>query len=503
MRALARRKASNPRAGVKMKVYFADFFGISANTLEAYGAFNISLINDLPVFIDPFLLFNSKKIEYQALHDGIIQYLRFLREMSEDGPITDGLLRHWFLFPEVKQNWLGYCKVGNSGSGLGRGFATAMNSNLATIFADFGAEKVTKGSHLEKICLINDGVGKDNISDFTTNLIKGFLCRYTAKFARAHLAPTCCKLVQVTHASFDYDRRRWISGVYCLPYIDGDFVLLTPKDILTKDDAWINKHDIVGDFDDIVSAIPNAELRATIEDYFLRQLPKEPTQSDRSNAIGRTLREYPELIDRYIRRKEDNGGNAVALSKMRVNETEEMFYGHVTELIRELHAGTEFYARLCTTHDEAYRRLMFLKQVIEDNGLWRVFYVKGQPVGRESDLQLMFRLTWYASPDDVNAEVNNGRGPVDYKISRGSGEATLVEFKLAKNSKLRQNLANQVAVYKKANRTDSAITAIMFYTDGELDRLRKIMNELDVSEGENLVLIDARSGNKESGSNAK
>lgn len=503
MRALARRRASSPRAGVKMKVNFADFFGISANTLEAYGAFNISLINDLPVFIDPFLLFNSKKTEYQALHEGIIQYLRFLREMSEDGPIADGLLRHWFLFPEVKQNWLGYCKVGNSGSGLGREFAAAMNSNLATIFADFGAEKVTKGSHLEKICLINDGVGKDNISDFTTNLIKGYLCKYTAEFARAHLVPACCKEVQVSHASFDYDRRRWIGGMYRLPYIDGDFVLLTPKDILTKDDAWINKHDLVGDFDEIVSAIPNAELRDTIGDYLLRQLPKKPTQSDRSNAIGRTLRKYPELIDRYIRMKEDNGGNAVALSELRVREAEEMFYKHVRELIGELLAETDFYAGFSNTHDEAYSRLNFLKHVIEDNGLWKLFYVKGRPVGRESDLQLMFRLTWYASPDDVNAEVNNGRGPVDYKISRGSGDTTLVEFKLAKNSKLRQNLAKQVEVYKKANRTDSAITAVMFYTDSEHDRLRKIMKELDISEGVNLVLIDARSANKESGSNAK
>jgi hypothetical protein len=39
------------------------------------------------------------------------------------------------------------------------------------IFHDFGEERITKGGHLEKLCLIKEGVGRDNISDFTTNLI--------------------------------------------------------------------------------------------------------------------------------------------------------------------------------------------------------------------------------------------------------------------------------------------------------------------------------------------
>jgi len=191
-----------------LNVYFSGYFGVSTDALEEYGAFNISLINDLPVFIDPFLLFNSDKDEYQNLHNQIIKYITFLREMSERGKINEGLIKHWFLFPEVKQNWLGFSKVGNSGSGLGAKFAYAMNNNLATIFTDFGAETVTKGSHLEKLCLIKDSVGKDNISDFTTNLIKGYLCEFTEPFAIKHIAKSRLKSIRVSHAEFDYDTRR-------------------------------------------------------------------------------------------------------------------------------------------------------------------------------------------------------------------------------------------------------------------------------------------------------
>ena len=66
-----------------MKIYFSDFFNVNPDKLEDYGAFNISLINDLPLFIDPFLLFGSKKEEYQKLHKSILTYLSFLKLKSE------------------------------------------------------------------------------------------------------------------------------------------------------------------------------------------------------------------------------------------------------------------------------------------------------------------------------------------------------------------------------------------------------------------------------------
>jgi hypothetical protein len=63
-------------------IYFTDFFQVASATLEAYGAFNVSLINDLPLFIDPFLLFDSEEQQYNDLHEGIIRYVKFLRGHS-------------------------------------------------------------------------------------------------------------------------------------------------------------------------------------------------------------------------------------------------------------------------------------------------------------------------------------------------------------------------------------------------------------------------------------
>ena len=95
----------------------------------------------------------------------------------------------------------------------------------------------------------------------------------------------------------------------------------------------------------------------------------------------------------------------------------------------------------------------------------------------------MFRLTWYDTPLDVNSEVNNGRGPVDYKISMGSADITLVEFKLASNPQLEKNLLKQLEIYKEANSTKKGIKVILFFDEDELANVQDILksNKLDKS----------------------
>ena len=185
------------------RIYFTDFFDVSPKVLADYGAFNISPIVDLPLFIDPFLLFTSSKPEYVDLHEEIIRYLRFLRDKSVNAHVDRGALLSWYCFHEVHQNRLGFCVSGTKGAGLGMGFATGLNANLNKLFKDFGAEEITRGAHLEKLTLIKERVGRDNISDFTTNLIKGYLLKYTETFAKAHISEQKRKSVRVQRVEFN------------------------------------------------------------------------------------------------------------------------------------------------------------------------------------------------------------------------------------------------------------------------------------------------------------
>ena len=156
------------------------------------------------------------------------------------------------------------------------------------------------------------------------------------------------------------------------------------------------------------------------------------------------------------------------------------------------------------SHAAAKERVRYLKESIENNDGYRFFYdTKGEPIEREKDLQLIFRLTWYGTSFEVNSEVNNGRGPVDYKISKGSADKTLVEFKLASNKQLEQNLAHQVEVYKKANKTAKALKVVLYFTKEEFDRVTAILKRLRLENDPSVILIDARRDNKTSASKVK
>jgi hypothetical protein len=489
-----------------MATFFNEYFGVTADQVEDYGAFNISVVNDLPLFIDPFLLFNSDKPEYAQLHGEILRYIIFLQDASLAGRLNKNLEKAWFYFPEVKQNWLGFSLQGNGGSGLGSKFAQALRSNLQSLFSDFGRETVSRGSHIEKVCLVRDGVGRDNISDFTTNLVKHFLCSYTETFAVDHISPALRRKVWVNKARFNYRTETWERVRYDLPWLENDFVILTPKDILTRDENWINRSDMIRDFEQIPVAIHDAELRGQVFNYFESVLarPKNrlPNQRERAEAAVKTLISFPQLVDYYIKIKEDYGNEARNISAEKVTETQIIFDTQLKQLQKNLVTHTKFYNISGDTYDETHQRLAYLKDVIENKGGHRIFYHDGRPIQRESDLQILCRLVWFGSPSDVGTEANDGRGPVDYKISRGAFDKTLIEMKLAKNTGLERNLEKQLPIYQAASDADHGIKAIIYFTAAEQARVEGILEKLGILGHKDVVLIDARSDNKPSGSKA-
>lgn len=491
-----------------MATFFSDAFGLEKSLVDDYGAFDVSIINDLPLFIDPFLLFHSEKEEYQELHQTIISYLVFLRDRSVAGNVSDGDLRNWYCFPEVKQNWLGFSMVGNGGAGLGMDFAIALHQNLNAIFSDFGKEKITEGSHLEKVCLIARGVGRDNISDFVTNLIQDYLCLYTQNFAKKHLSDAQTRQVSIARAVFNYHTQSWERRIYRLPWYQGDFIVLTPKDILTRDDTWISRGDMISRTGEIPAAIPDQNLRAAVSNYFQIELErrrtkdKSPSQKDRTEVAEATIRKFPELIDYYIKIQEQNGEQASDISAEKVLLTELLFSKRLREILHPELLQTDFYKTGSRTYIEAHTRLAYLKHVIEDKGGWRIFYDKnGNPVERERDIQILYKLVWFGTPSDAGAEADDGRGPVDFKVSRGR-DKTLIEMKLAKNTQLEKNLQKQVEIYQNASDADTAIKAILYFTAEQFSRVTGILKKLGLTDHKDVVLIDARSDNKPSGSKA-
>lgn len=475
-----------------MQLYFSDRFGVSPQVLEEYGALDISVVTDLPVFIDPFLLFNSSNPEYNRLHEEIIDYLKFLRDEARPD-LDPGLVQSWYRFKEVKQNWLGYTQFGNGGHALGSKFASALHESLQSILSNFGEEDVTRGSHLEKLTLVRPGVGKDSISDFTTNLIKDYLLRYTQEFAIKNIDKAKCATFHVAHAAFSYHTKTWATRPYYLPKLGNDFVVLTPLNLLTRDDTWINHADMVHKFELLPESISNDQLRAQVNQYFSSQLGVRPTAKDRSRAAAATIRKFHELIDLYIRLKEDTGDEAEAASREKIEALYDSLVVQVRDIIPDLEAKSDFYRKPWTSFEEVLERVHLFKDYVENqDGYLILNRENGKRLSTEKEVQLFFGLIWCKSEFDVNREPNNGRGPVDFKVSYGSGDKSLIEFKLACNTQLKKNLENQVAVYEKANKTHTSAKVIICYTESDELKVARVLKELGLSNDRSVVLVDAR-----------
>lgn len=413
------------------------------------------------------------------------------------------MMKSWYLFSEVKQTWLGFSLGGNSGRGLGCDFAYSLYEGLQSILLDFGKETLTRSPHLEKLCLISPKVGRDKISDFTTNFTKNYILNYSQSFAKKYLEESQCMIFNVPKVKFNYNTKTWMSEEYILPCYNNDFVLLTPSDMLVRDDTFISRSDMISNLKRIAPSVDDKQLRFQLNQYLTETLTKkrsELSKTEKNNIVINLIRDNPKIIDYYIEYKEAHEEEASSISQDDVNEVKILFNSQIQEFTKILQNNTDFYQESNSSYEESYKRVMYLKRVIEDMDGYRLFYLNDKPINREDYLQIMYRLVWYASPYDVNREVNNGRGPVDYKISKGSKNSTLVEFKLASNSKLKKNLENQVEIYKKASQTRNSIKVILFFTDKELDKINKIMKELNISNCKDIIIIDARN-NKLSASN--
>ena len=360
----------------KIVVYFSDCFDIDADIIEEYGAVNISLINDLPLFIDPFLLFNSDNPDYQAIHSEMIKYLKFLQAQSQITPIlSSGMRESWFRFSEVKQTWLGFSQSGNSGRGMGNDFADGLYKGLTSIFKNFSESTITKSPHMEKLCLIRPNIGRDKISDFTTNFAKKYLLDYTQQFAREYINKKYCRNVRVDRVSFNWDTHTWQSGVFYLPYCNNDYVLLTPKDMLTRDDTFINRNDMIRNIQEISFSIPDDALRFQLNQYFTEILEKGKKLSrvERTQYAEIFIRQHPELIDYYLKYKEDHEEQATSVSTENVRDVQFMFNTQIEQLIALLRNTTTFYQISPDAHEEAKKSGFLFKAGRKEPRGWQAF----------------------------------------------------------------------------------------------------------------------------------
>ncbi len=497
-------------------MFFSEYFEVEPTKIEKYGAVDISFVCDLPLFIDPMLIFNSEKEEYKELHESIIRYFHFLYKKASEGLIRKDISA-WFEFNEVPNNWLGYATSGNKGAALGKQYGQFLYENIR--FA-ISTSNITRSSHIEKIMLLYEGSGKDKISDLTVNLIKGYLCNYTETFAKSNIDPKYLKSFFVEKARFNYETESFVSEEYLLPCITNEkgkkeYVLLTPKDMLREDEPAINRRDFLESYNDIRVAIDNEVLRAYINNYIgkavlqyeRKQKRNKKAISERSirkierEAFEELTKQCPELYDYYIKLIEDNADQVTCSANEECCEELEKFCDNsrmfAAKFFEEGYTANE----MLDAREEAKERIKYFKHIIEDCDCYKLMYCNGKQFAKEKEIQLFFRLVWFRTTYKIDAEPNNGRGQADFIVSKGSKNQSIIEFKLASNSGL-GHVFEQVRIYEAANCSDGSLIAIFYFSQGEMEYALKVIKEAGYESAidESVFLIDCRKDNKKSAS---
>jgi len=177
------------------------------------------------------------------------------------------------------------------------------------------------------------------------------------------------------------------------------------------------------------------------------------------------------------------------------------FINNGIELVNKFYSEKYEIPKGITAFEESKKRIKFFKHIIEDCDGYKNLYQNGERISTEKDLQRLFKFVWHNTKFKVNFEANNGRGPADAIVSFGAKNQCIIEFKLASNSKLK-NVFEQTEVYKKANQADDSIIVIFYFSEEELQKVNRIINEKGHVNriDDDIILIDCREDNKQSGS---
>ena len=236
------------------------------------------LDEDIPLYVDPFLLWRSPSQQDQSLHTGLINCFNHLRWLMHKGRVTEAV-DNLILASECDEVGLG---LSTTRTGKRIGSRTAHEIlNLFSSVPEYGKSGFT---HFEEIQLHVDGVAKDRISDIACNFLKSFLIDFTIDQCHQHALP----LANVRLESlYDYKNQRFEPDVGVeLPVIpdSGAPIVLVPKRWL-RHVPWIN-----------------------FDDYFTTACPKDDVincqgTDDRVHVLHYNRDNYG-MVAEYIRNKE-------------------------------------------------------------------------------------------------------------------------------------------------------------------------------------------------------
>jgi hypothetical protein len=252
---------------------------------------------DLPLGIDPFLLYKSRDSEIVRLHQNmVVAFNHGVRLISEN---RERDAQRLFDFPEVQEIGLGYAKNSKRGSGMGAFLGSLVIETLkeSPAFRERGIR------HIEEMQLVSVGIAQDRTSDMAANLMKRYLVEYTQEQCQ-QLGIPMAPGVPLQHI-FDFENLEWYDDYLDLPLnpIDKSPLLFVPRR-LVRALPWIN-------FDDYLRQEFAAYLRAkrVRQSQKIKKVLAPIDVPDKAHIVAVSRTEV-ERINRFVAKKEEDASQA-------------------------------------------------------------------------------------------------------------------------------------------------------------------------------------------------
>src|ERR1044072_2729805 len=225
---------------VLIRPRITDFHNISVTQAELDFAIPF-LDEDIPLYVDPFLLWKSPSLQDQALHTALVNSFNHLGYLMRRGRISDAR-RILMLASECNEVGLGLSK---KRKGLRIGDRKA--DEILSLFEDIPEYRDHGFVHFEEIQFFVDGIGKDRISDFACSFIKSFLIDYTIQECDELGIPLQQITLPYVYKYNDYSFNRNQNLQLPVNPTNSDPILFVPKRWL-RFNPWINFEEYFRDY---------------------------------------------------------------------------------------------------------------------------------------------------------------------------------------------------------------------------------------------------------------
>lgn len=461
---------------------FSDYFNIDKGRFAKTGAFDLLLNRDTTLMIDPKLLNDSHAKELASCYDLVLDRFRKIFKALEQCKVEGDLF--WKAayrltdFREFRGVSLGYAQNSNDGAG----WAGTLRTQVLRSARQIITIGIQDPEFFELLALFEPQIGPDRISDMIGTILLEPLTAFTKN---------ACAELDIAMEFFPIHGKN-----FELPwYLDEDgvkrYIILVPEDVLSDLPVALDRSDIA----DVMETNEGLRqhLNLTIQgDWQQVVVSREGKQITRESFF-----DNPDTFRAFIERYRDAVGTPYDIEGD--PEAVKLWYDMARRSIEDNAIKLEL--PTSPSFDDLFaivdKIVQHFKQLIENNRLREALFIGDKP-RREKVVQFVFYAIARTHCDynnlDISPETDAGRGPVDFKLSRGAAFRVLVEIKLSNSTKLLHGYRTQLEEYKRAENTDRAIYLVLDVGghDHAMAKLRALHAESPPEKRPTLVVVDGR-----------